>query len=88
MGLLTGLILGGVTTAVAPFAVPAALGVVGFTSVGIAAGSYAASFMATYGGAVAAGSACAVAQSVGAAGIGTAATAASAATATVIGLLV
>ncbi|KAJ8318541.1 hypothetical protein KUTeg_003632 [Tegillarca granosa] len=86
--LITGLIIGGATAVVAPVTVPAALGVLGFTSAGIAAGSFTASFMASYGGAVASGSACAIAQSIGAAGIGTAATAASAATATVVGLII
>src|SRR4051812_31618054 len=41
-----------------------------FQTAGIAAGSTAASIMATYGGAVGAGSVCAVLQSVGAAGLG------------------
>ena len=61
------------TTAVvfvaAPVAVPLALGIFGFGTGGIAAGSTAAAIMASYGGVVGAGSACAVAQSVGAAGI-------------------
>ena len=39
----------------AAFAVPAILGVVGFPTGGIAAGSAAASFMASYGGTVASG---------------------------------
>lgn len=52
-----------------PLAIPAAVGALGFGSGGIVAGSWAASFMASYGGAVSAGSACAVLQSIGAAGL-------------------
>lgn len=52
-----------------PLAIPAAVGALGFGSGGIIAGSWAASFMASYGGAVTAGSACAVLQSIGAAGL-------------------
>uniref|UniRef100_A0A3P9C7C4 Interferon alpha-inducible protein 27-like protein 2A n=1 Tax=Maylandia zebra TaxID=106582 RepID=A0A3P9C7C4_9CICH len=59
---------------------PIVLGAVGFTSVGIAAGSYAASMMSAAavanGGGVAAGSAVAVLQSAGMAGLSGAATAA------------
>lgn len=40
----------------------------GFTSAGIAAGSWAAGHMSSYGGVVSAGSPCAVLQSVGATG--------------------
>ena len=47
------------------------LGGIGFAAGGIAKGSMAASFMASYGGAVTAGSACATMQSVGAAGLAT-----------------
>ena len=42
---------------------------VGFTAAGITAGSTAAAFMSSYGGSVAAGSACAVLQSIGAVGL-------------------
>ncbi|KAG6556774.1 hypothetical protein Mapa_001720 [Marchantia paleacea] len=59
----TGLIL-----CAAPIAVPAVVAALGFTSAGIAAGSAAAGFMASYGGAVSAGSVCAVLQSIGATG--------------------
>lgn len=56
-------------------ALPFVLGAVGFTSAGIAAGSYAASLMTTTaaanGGAIAAGSIVAVCQSVAAAGLAT-----------------
>lgn len=48
------------------------LGAIGFTKGGIVGGSAAASFMASYGGAVTSGSICAICQSVGAAGLGTA----------------
>uniref|UniRef100_A0A3B3WQJ4 Uncharacterized protein n=1 Tax=Poecilia mexicana TaxID=48701 RepID=A0A3B3WQJ4_9TELE len=64
----------------AVIAAPVVLGAIGFTGVGIAAGSYAASMMSAAavanGGGVAAGSAVAVLQSVGMAGMGTAATSA------------
>ncbi|XP_077945614.1 uncharacterized protein LOC144388400 isoform X2 [Gasterosteus aculeatus] len=70
-------------------AVPLVLGAVGFTSAGIAAGSWAAGMMSTAalanGGAVAAGSTVAVLQAAGAAGLGTAATAAAAGTGAAIG---
>jgi hypothetical protein len=52
--------------------VPAALGVLGFTSKGILAGSAAASWMASYGGTVASGSLLSTCQSIGAAGVGAA----------------
>ncbi|KAM4723449.1 uncharacterized protein FYW61_014214 [Anableps anableps] len=59
-------------------AAPVVLGAIGFTSIGVAAGSYAASMMSAAaianGGGVAAGSAVAILQSAGMAGIGTAAT--------------
>ncbi|KAL3687016.1 hypothetical protein R1sor_013325 [Riccia sorocarpa] len=58
----------GITLLAAPVVVPAVVTGLGFTSGGIAAGSWAASFMASYGGAVGAGSACAVMQSIGAVG--------------------
>jgi len=50
----------------APVTIPLAVGAMGFTSGGILAGSVAAQIMASYGGAVTAGSACAVLQSIGA----------------------
>lgn len=52
-----------------PIIVPGVVTAFGFGSAGIAAGSPAAAFMASYGGAVPAGSACAVLQSIGAAGL-------------------
>ncbi|KAK2826236.1 hypothetical protein Q5P01_020450 [Channa striata] len=77
MGLLTfvGIAVGaGGAVVSAPFV----LGAIGFTSAGIAAGSYAATMMSTAaianGGGVAAGSAVAVLQSAGMAGLSTAAT--------------
>ncbi|XP_028294055.1 interferon alpha-inducible protein 27-like protein 2 [Gouania willdenowi] len=80
MGLLSwaaAAVIGGVA---APLAVPAVLGAVGFTSVGIAAGSYAAGWMSAAaianGGGVAAGSLVAIGQSVGMAGLSTGVTAA------------
>ena len=58
-------------------AAPAVLGAVGFTAGGVAAGSVAASIQSVfYGGYVASGSAFALAQSAGAAGIGVAGNAA------------
>jgi hypothetical protein len=54
----------------APFAIPAALGGIGFTAVGVAAGSTAATIMSVAG----TGSVVATAQSVGAAGLGAAGT--------------
>ncbi|KAK5606517.1 hypothetical protein CRENBAI_019862 [Crenichthys baileyi] len=67
-------ITGGAVGAVGPVALaPVVLGAIGFTSTGIAAGSYAASMMSaaavTNGGGVAAGSLVAVLQSAGAAGL-------------------
>ncbi|KAF9163800.1 hypothetical protein DFQ26_002133 [Actinomortierella ambigua] len=47
------------------------VGLLGFGPGGIVAGSAAASFMSTYGGAVTVGSLCATAQSIGAAGAST-----------------
>lgn len=59
----------------APVAVVGVVTALGFTSAGIAAGSAAAGIMSSYRGAVATGSACAVLQSIGTAGLGTTATA-------------
>lgn len=53
-----------------PVVIPLAVGAAGFGAGGIVAGSWAASFMATYGGAVGVGSACATLQSVGVVGLG------------------
>ncbi|KAH7280016.1 hypothetical protein KP509_37G048300 [Ceratopteris richardii] len=53
----------------ASIVVPAAIYFAGFTTAGIAAGSLGATLMSTYGGAVPAGSLCAVLQSIGAAGL-------------------
>jgi Interferon-induced 6-16 family len=61
--------------AAAPLCAGAALTAAGFKSAGIAAGSWAAALMASYGGAVPAGSLCALLQSAGAAGLPAAATA-------------
>lgn len=68
-----------------PVAVVGAITWAGFTASGIVAGSWAAGFMASYGGAVASGSACAVMQSIGAAGLGVAGTTISAAAGAGIG---
>uniref|UniRef100_A0A8D3BRA6 Interferon alpha-inducible protein 27-like protein 2A n=1 Tax=Scophthalmus maximus TaxID=52904 RepID=A0A8D3BRA6_SCOMX len=61
-------------------AAPVVLGAIGFTSLGIAAGSYGAAMMSSAaianGGGVAAGSAVAILQSAGMAGLSSAATAA------------
>ena len=54
----------------APIAIPAVLGGIGFTAAGVAAGSAAASIMSAVG----TGAAVATAQSVGAAGLGAAGT--------------
>ncbi|KAJ3179243.1 hypothetical protein HDU85_004932 [Gaertneriomyces sp. JEL0708] len=56
----------------APPLAAAAVTSIGFGAGGIVAGSWAAGFMASYGGTMAAGSACAVMQSIGAAGLGAA----------------
>eukprot|EP00249_Psilotum_nudum_P010360 c22492_g1_i1 orf=170-1081(+) len=53
-----------------PLAVPLVVQGLGFTSAGIAASTWAAGFMSSYSGVVATNSACAVLQSVGAAGLG------------------
>ncbi|NXN91720.1 IFI27 protein, partial [Rhinopomastus cyanomelas] len=62
-----------VPAGVALVGIPVAIGALGFTSAGIAAGSFAAKMMSVAaianGGGVAAGSAVAVLQSVGAAGL-------------------
>ncbi|XP_069122071.1 uncharacterized protein [Argopecten irradians] len=63
---------GAAAVVAAPVVVPAALGAVGFSAAGTAAGSAGAALMSTYGGSIAAGSAVSVMQSVGAAGIGVA----------------
>ena len=69
-----GVLAGGVCAVggaiLAPIAIPAALGGIGFTAVGVAAGSTAASIMSAVG----TGAAVATAQSVGAAGLGAAGT--------------
>ncbi|CAL1574954.1 unnamed protein product [Knipowitschia caucasica] len=79
MGLLTILAVGA-GAAGSVVALPVVLGAVGFGSVGIVAGSYAAQMMSTAaianGGGVAAGSAVAVLQSVAMGGLSTAASAA------------
>ncbi|KAL2628931.1 hypothetical protein R1flu_013617 [Riccia fluitans] len=69
----------GVALVATPVAVPAVVASLGFGSAGIAVGSWAASFMVSYGGAVAAGSACAIIQSIGALGTFAGATAVAAA---------
>jgi Interferon-induced 6-16 family len=71
--------------ALAPVAVTAAVSAAGFTAGGIAASSAASSFMASYGGTVGANTACAVLQSIGAAGLGTMSTAVASATGAVTG---
>ncbi|XP_030213431.1 uncharacterized protein LOC115544562 [Gadus morhua] len=80
MGLLTAAVVGTLGAGGAVVAAPFVLGAAGFTAAGITAGSYAAGMMSAAavanGGAVAAGSTMAVLQSLGAAGLGTAATAA------------
>ena len=68
---LTDVGLAGVAGGFTIAAAPAALAAMGFTAVGVAAGSVAATTQsAVYGKYVASGSAFALAQSVGAAGIG------------------
>ncbi|XP_062889760.1 interferon alpha-inducible protein 27-like protein 2A isoform X2 [Mobula hypostoma] len=90
MGFL--LLLGAGTGAVAAVAaLPAVLGAVGFTSTGIAAGTIAAKMMSgaavANGGGVAAGSTVAVLQSIGAAGLSTAANAALGTAGAVVGAI-
>ncbi|XP_039642699.1 interferon alpha-inducible protein 27-like protein 2A isoform X2 [Perca fluviatilis] len=79
MGLLTFVALGGGAVA-GVVGAPFVLGAIGFTSAGIAAGSYAASMMSAAavanGGGVAAGSLVAICQAAGAAGLSGTATAA------------
>jgi hypothetical protein len=69
-----GVLAGGVCAVggaiLAPIAIPAALGGIGFTAAGVAAGSAAASIMSVAG----TGAVVAAVQSVGAAGLGTAGT--------------
>ncbi len=64
----------GVGSAVVGVATPLVAGAVvssaGFGTGGVLAGTWAAGFMASYGGVVSAGSACALFQSIGAAGLG------------------
>ncbi|KAF9997672.1 hypothetical protein BGZ80_007045 [Entomortierella chlamydospora] len=59
-----------ISTAAAPFVFVNGVAAAGFGSAGIAAGSPAAAFMSSYGGAVSSGSLCATLQSIGAAGLG------------------
>ena len=71
--LLLGGIIAGSAAAVAvaaPFVVTASVGALGFSATGITAGSTAAGMMSVSGGATVAGSACALLQSIGAAGLG------------------
>ncbi|GJJ74200.1 hypothetical protein EMPS_06558 [Entomortierella parvispora] len=68
-------IAAGVAGAVAaPILVTGVVSMAGFSSPGIVSGSLGSGYMASYGGAVAAGSSCAILQSIGAAGLGTAGT--------------
>ncbi|CAI5696934.1 unnamed protein product [Oreochromis niloticus] len=73
MGLLTGLALAAIGAGGAMVCAPIVLWIVGFTSTGIAAGSYAASWMSALaianGGGVAAGSVFSLFQSAGMAGL-------------------
>ncbi|XP_074516830.1 interferon alpha-inducible protein 27-like protein 2A isoform X2 [Sebastes fasciatus] len=77
---------------VAAVGVPIVLGAIGFTSAGIAAGSYAAGMMSTAavanGGGVVAGGLVATLQALGAAGLSGAATAVVTGTGAVVGWLV
>ncbi|XP_037603193.1 interferon alpha-inducible protein 27-like protein 2A isoform X1 [Sebastes umbrosus] len=79
-------------TIVAAVGVPIVLGAIGFTSAGIAAGSYAAGMMSTAavanGGGVVAGGLVATLQAAGAAGLSGAATAVVTGTGAVVGWLV
>lgn len=69
----TGVVAGGAV--LAPLVVTGVVGALGFGAGGIVGGTAASGIMASYGGTVAAGSACAVLQSIGAAGLGAAGTA-------------
>lgn len=77
---------------VAVLGIPLVLGVIGFTSAGIAAGSYAAGMMSSAaianGGGVAAGGLVATLQSIGAAGLSGAATTAVSGVGAAVGWLV
>ncbi|KAJ7365916.1 Interferon-induced 6-16 [Desmophyllum pertusum] len=66
----TDMALAGVVGTVAVVAAPAVLTAAGFTSAGVAAGSFAAAAQSTYGGYVASGSLFAASQSAGVVGIG------------------
>ena len=67
-GLIAGLVVA--IAIVAPFIFTAFVRALGFTTIGVTAGSVAARIMRAYGGVVAVGSLCAILQSVGAAGLG------------------
>ncbi|KAL2628938.1 hypothetical protein R1flu_013624 [Riccia fluitans] len=83
--LVGGAIVTGVALLATPLVVPAVVSSLGFGPAGIAGGSWAASFMASYGGTVGAGSACAALQSIGAVGTFTGATAVASAGAVITG---
>ncbi|EFJ23313.1 hypothetical protein SELMODRAFT_442876 [Selaginella moellendorffii] len=79
MNIGIGIALTAAAAVATPAVVSAGIAAAGFAGTGITAGSAAASIMSLYGGAVPAGSLCAILQSVGAAGLSTtAATVASA----------
>ncbi|EFP89145.2 hypothetical protein PGT21_016102 [Puccinia graminis f. sp. tritici] len=63
----SGAVLGAVAS---PFLTQASIAAAGFGAQGIVAGTPAAALMASYGGSVGSGSACAILQSIGAAGLG------------------
>ncbi|KAM4541444.1 interferon alpha-inducible protein 27, mitochondrial-like [Fundulus diaphanus] len=92
MGLITAVALFPICAGGAVVAAPVVLGAIGFTSVGIAAGSYAASWMSAAaiasGGGVAAGSWLSVLTSAGMAGLSTASTAAVAGAGGAVGAVV
>ncbi|XP_008317611.1 interferon alpha-inducible protein 27-like protein 2 isoform X1 [Cynoglossus semilaevis] len=96
MGLLTGLALGAVGAGGAVVAAPFVLGAIGFGTIGVTAGSYAAAWMSSAaiasGGGIVSGSAVSVLTSLGMGGLGTAATAgvagAGGAVGTALGLLI